>query len=152
MSGNNYAQGLQTFYGVDNSESDGTYYSQADDIYYMMIYPGSGLPFSSPILDTHHLDGYTVTTKDSTPNSNDPSPPLTVMTMVESNFSREINGKTYNNVIHTSVDVQEAFNGYYMSIQTYEFYFVQGIGLIEIDKSNAGYIYDTLTIVNYKVK
>jgi len=151
VEGDSFSQGFQAFYTVVNSGEGGMYYSQEGDLYYTIVYTDLGPGFISPILDASAYEGYSVTTKDSIAYSNDPTPRLSTMTILGTNISKTINGKTYKNVIHTSVDVEEAFNGYYMNIQTYDFYFSPGIGLIEIDKSNAGYIYDILTIVSYKV-
>jgi len=144
--GDSFSQGLQTFNKVGDM-----YYSQVNDKYYMMIYPGGGIGFSVPILDASQFKGYSITTKDSTAFSSDPTPVLSMMTIVDNNSIKTVNGQTYKNVIHTVVDVYQAFNGEYMNIQTYDFYFSFGIGLIEIDKSNADVVYDTLTIVNYKL-
>ena len=148
---NSFMQGFQTFYGVESTIADDMYFSQGDKAYYMMIYPGIGPGFSSPILDASESEGYSITTMDSTTTSSGSAPALSTLTILETNFNKTINGKTYKNVVHTVLDVYEAFNGNYMNIQSYDFYFSPAIGLIEIDKSNAGYVYDSLTIVSYKV-
>lgn len=152
VTSDSYLQDLQTFYGVESSVSGEIYYSQNHNIYSMVVSPDFGTNFSTPILDENKSEGYTVTTKDSIANSNNTTPPRAIFTMIENNFGKTINGKIYDNVIHTNIDVQEAFNGNYMSVEIYDLYFARGIGLIEIDKSNGGFIYDTLTIVSYKVR
>jgi len=152
VDGNTFFQGFQQFVSVSGTGYDGMYYLQYDNLYSMMVYPDVGPAFSTPILDSYQPEGYSVVTKDSIAYSNDQTPPRSIMTIVQSGFSEAINGKTYRNVIHTVVDVEEAFNGNYMNIKTYDFYFARGIGLIEIDQSNQGFVYDRLTIADYKIQ
>ena len=150
--GSTFEQGLQEFHSVSGAVNDGAYYSQNSNLYSMMIYPSNGIAFGGSILDSSQPDGYTVTTKSPVSDPNDPAPPLSIMTINGNGFNKTINGKNYQDVIHTNVDIEEAFNGSYMSVRTYDFYFAPGIGLIEIDKSNLGIQYETLTIVNYKIQ
>lgn len=152
VDGTGFDQGYQHFYGVSGKGEEGNYYSSGNNLYTMMIYHDAGPGYADPILDTDEPEGYTITTYDTLAYSNDPTPPLSTMTILGTGFRKTINGKVYQNVIHTNVDVEEAFNDHYMSVQTYDFYFAQGIGLIEIDRRNAGQLYDTLTIIDYQIK
>jgi hypothetical protein len=76
-----------------------------------------------------------------------------ISTIVEKNISKMVNGITYPNVIHTSINVQVNVNGAgFHNIANYDFYLAKGFGLIEKDASFYGLLNETKTLLNYNVK
>lgn len=56
-------------------------------------------------------------------------------TMKEKNISKVVNGKTFNNVIHSTVELQYNMSGGFETAATYEIYAAKGIGVILIDSN-----------------
>ena len=134
------------FYGVTYGTGE-TYYCQSGHSYYMIFSPEFGNDFTIPILDDSEPAGYSSATFPSTTNSLDKEPVETELTIIETGISRKINGTTYKDVVHTSVEIRHPDNESENSI-IYDFYFSKGIGLIEIDKTNNEVIYDILTLAH----
>jgi hypothetical protein len=77
----------------------------------------------------------------------------TVNTILERNITRVVGGKTFTNVIHTSVNFQmKNDSSRFQNIAYYDFYMAQGIGLIEKDAYIYGNLNETETIVEYNIK
>ncbi|MFI5137679.1 MAG: hypothetical protein ACHQIM_07615 [Sphingobacteriales bacterium] len=77
----------------------------------------------------------------------------TVNTILERNITKVVGGKTFTNVIHTSVNFQAKndLTGFH-NIAYYDFYMAQGVGLIEKDAYIYGNLNETETIVDYNIK
>lgn len=145
--------GNKVFDGVADNKGGEIYYDDELNKYYMLISPGSTFAqIVAPILDTNQPVGYTLTTNALSDSSYINTSIQTVLTIVDVNCTKKVNGKTYNCVIHTNLNIQ-CGNGFgYTSIGMCDFYFAKNIGLIEIDKSNSGFVYDSKTIISYKLK
>jgi len=81
------------------------------------------------------------------------SPVKATTTIVEKNINKVVNGITYPNVFHTSINLQVNVNGAgFHSIANYDFYLAKGFGLIEKDANFYGLLNETKTLLNYNVK
>lgn len=93
--------------------------------------------WTSPVTDDDTLSGM---------------PAHTIGKIVEKGISKTIEGKTYKDVIHTSLDLQYAiYSSSYTSFATYDFYVAKGVGIIEIDASTFG-VTSSFKILDYQVK
>ena len=64
-----------------------------------------------------------------------------------------VNGITYPNVMHTTVNLQINVNGAgFHNVANYDFYLAKGFGLIEKDAHFYGLLNETKTLLNYNVK
>jgi hypothetical protein len=81
------------------------------------------------------------------------SPVKAISTIVEKDTSKMVNGITYPNVMHTSINLQINVNGAgFHNIASYDFYLAKGFGLIEKDVKFYGLLNETKTLLNYNVK
>ena len=81
------------------------------------------------------------------------SPVLCDNTILEKNISKVVNGVTFTNVVHTASNFQiNVANSGYHNIAYFDFYLAPGVGLIEKDVSYYGYLNETETILNFKIK
>lgn len=74
--------------------------------------------------------------------------------ILEKGISHNVNNKTYNEVIHTSVDLQyDLFSeGKFNTVLTYEFYAAKGVGLIETKALSGEVVVSTIKLIDYKIK
>ena len=80
-------------------------------------------------------------------------PVKAINTIVEKNINKIVNGITYPNVIHTSINLQVNINGAgFHNIANYDFYLAKGFGLIEKDANFYGLLNETKTLLIYNVK
>lgn len=77
--------------------------------------------------------GYTWTSHMSPTGNINGVPEQVIGTIKEKGISKTINGKTYNDVIHTSMNVQYNVSNGYQTVATYDFYMAKGIGIILMD-------------------
>jgi hypothetical protein len=96
--------------------------------------------------------GYSWTTTPTDNGTVDGVAAKTVNTIKEKNVSKVVNGKTFNNVIHTQVDLQYNLGTGFQSVATYDIYLAKGVGMIEIDTSVSGSPFEVETITGYTVK
>ncbi|HZX58723.1 MAG TPA: hypothetical protein VFE54_08355 [Mucilaginibacter sp.] len=80
------------------------------------------------------------------------TPVQTINTIKEKNITRTLNGKTFNNVIHTQVQLQHNNGSGFATTVTYDFYLAKGIGLIENDSNTLDTLFETETLFDYTVK
>lgn len=75
-------------------------------------------------------------------------------TMAEKGISKTIGGKTFTNVIHTTIELQYDYGlgAGFETVITYQYYLAKGVGLIEIDSNVYGIDAGKETIVSYDVK
>ncbi|HWZ03412.1 MAG TPA: hypothetical protein VNX40_07335 [Mucilaginibacter sp.] len=78
-------------------------------------------------------------------------PARAVNTIKEVNISKTVGGKTFNNVIHTEVDLQYNYGAGYESSAVYEFYFAKEVGMIENLTVISGSIYEKESIISYNI-
>ena len=76
----------------------------------------------------------------------------TVNTIKEKNITKVVNGKTFNNVLHTQVALQYDFGAGFQDVAVYDIYLAKGVGLIENDTSISGSPYEVETITGYTIK
>lgn len=79
-------------------------------------------------------------------------PARTINTIKEKDVTKTVNGKTFNHVIHTQIDLQYDLGSGYVSEAVYDAYLAKGIGMIQFDLSISGSLVETQTITNYTVK
>lgn len=81
------------------------------------------------------------------------SPVQTVNTVVEKNISRVVNGRIYDDVIHTQCNFQiNQNNTGFRNIALFDFYLAPAIGIIEKDAQYYGYLNETETLLSYSIK
>jgi hypothetical protein len=81
------------------------------------------------------------------------NPAQTINTIEEKNITKVINGKTFTNVIHASVNYQININNTgWRNIAFYDFYLAKGVGVIEKDTYVYGNLNGTRTIIDYTIK
>jgi hypothetical protein len=73
-------------------------------------------------------------------------------TILEKGISKTIGGKTFNNVIHTRVELQANGGKGYITTDKNEYYIAKGIGMIEIDAYLGSILLAKQTIVSYNIK
>ncbi|MGZ3752484.1 MAG: hypothetical protein ACXVB0_25075 [Mucilaginibacter sp.] len=76
----------------------------------------------------------------------------TINTIMEKDITKTVNGKTFNNVIHTQLDLQYDFGAGFESIAVYDVYLAKGVGMIQIETSTSGTLYESETLTNYTIK
>lgn len=83
-------------------------------------------------------------------------PAQIIGTLVDANISKTVSGKTYNNVIHTKVDLQYNLTGTgFSSVTVYDYYIAKGIGIIENDATINAFGYSTTSttsLIDYAIK
>jgi hypothetical protein len=80
------------------------------------------------------------------------SPTRTISTIIDKNILRKVGGKTYGNVIHTSVTLQTDFDGSgFNTLAYYDFYLAKGVGLIEKDTHIYGLKYEVETLISFNI-
>ena len=96
--------------------------------------------------------GYTWTTTPTDNGTINGVSAKTVNTIKEKNITKVVNGKTFNNVIHTQVDLQYDLGTGFQSVAVYDIYLAKGVGMIENDTSISGSPYEVETITGYTIK
>lgn len=73
-------------------------------------------------------------------------------TMKEKNITRVVNGKTYTNVCHTKIELQMAVSGVYLTTIVADYYFAQGVGMIDYIESVGGSQSERHSLISYTIK
>jgi hypothetical protein len=106
------------------------------------------------ILDDTASVGYTWITPPNETGTYAGSPTRFINKIVEKNITKNINGKVYNNVIHTLVQLQfgdsQGIN--YVNAERHDFYFAKNIGMIEDIDTNGSSVLYTTDLVSYVIK
>lgn len=157
MSANNVTMNGKKYYtAIANSErfgSSGIYFYEANHVY--AIYDFNN--YANAILELQ-LYNDTATINHgwiSSPTDNGKvgnTPIRTVSTIVDKNGTKVFSGKTYTNVIHTTVDVQYDLGAGYESTYVYEYYLVKGIGIIGYTATGLGESLENEGIISYDIK
>lgn len=109
MSNINHAYSLR-----DNTSISGT----PTDILYLIDNVPVGSTWIAQFTDTGTLSG---------------SPARITGALVEKNVKKTINGKVFNYVVHTTIQLQHDVGAGFITYGTYDFYIANGIGIIELD-------------------
>jgi hypothetical protein len=83
------------------------------------------------------------------------APARIVCTMAEKDISKVVNGKTFTNVIHTTVELQYDLSNGFETVTTYEFYSAKGVGIIEIDSEMDFFGFESTSkteLISYTIK
>lgn len=97
--------------------------------------------------------GYSWTTSPTDNGLVNTFPARTINTIKEKNITKTVNGKTFNNVIHTRIDLQyDLGTGSFISEAIYDVYLAKGVGMIQFDTRIGGALVETQTLSNYSIK
>lgn len=147
----------KTYYGMTQvSTSQGTktgYFYSADHSYALRGYTaaGGGLTLEIQLGNDKEAVGYTWTTTPTDNGEIEGIPARTVNTIKEKGISKTVNGKKYDDVIHTQISLQYNF-GSYEEYALYDVYLAKGVGMIETDTSIPGGYLETQTLKSYTIK
>lgn len=119
-------------------------YTQIGNEYYMVV-NDMDVDIPVPILDD---GGAYVSETDSADNVPGGSPRIDVSLSTEDYNSKTVNGKTYDTVIHTRLELQFPDDDL-RAPENYDFYFARNIGIIELDKGYYGGVDDTQTLIDF---
>ena len=97
--------------------------------------------------------GYTWTTHPTDDGLVEGIPAQTINKIIAKGISKTVNGKSYDNVIHTQVTLQYNIGGY-QTAAVYDIYMAKGIGMIEedTDMTMVGLAYEKQTLKSYTIK
>nr|WP_294943928.1 hypothetical protein [uncultured Mucilaginibacter sp.] len=73
-------------------------------------------------------------------------------TIVEKNISKPILGKTYNNVVHSKLELQSKIGGTFTTIFSFDFYVAKNIGVVGIYTSYNGTQFAKSELISYSIK
>jgi hypothetical protein len=157
MTGATSVINTKTYYVISsNSSSRGTtpgYYYAANHVYAIRsTNAAAGVTIELQLGDDSKAVGYSWTTSPTDNGTVSGFPARTVNTVKEVNVSKVVNGKTYNNVIHTQIDLQYNLGSGFQSTALYDVYLAKGVGMIETDSSVNGVSTETETLTNYTIK
>lgn len=157
MTGSTATFNGKTYYSMTQvSASQGTkngYYYAANNSYALRAYTpaAGGLVLEIQMGNDKEAVGYSWTTTPTDDGEIEGVPARTVNTIKEKGISKTVNGKKYNDVIHTQVSLQYDFGGY-EEYALYDIYLAKGIGMIETDTSIPGGYLETQTLKSYTIK
>jgi hypothetical protein len=72
--------------------------------------------------------------------------------VVEKDMSRTVEGNTFKNVIHTSLDLQYWYASAFETAITYHMYIAKGVGIIETSSEMNGSVSSTSKLIEYSIK
>ena len=79
-------------------------------------------------------------------------PVRSVNTIAEKGIAKVVNGKTFNNVIHTSINYQiNVNNSGFVNIGHFDVFMAPGVGIIEKDSNYYGYLNEDETLLSSKI-
>jgi hypothetical protein len=96
-----------------------------------------GTTWTASVTDNGMVEGY---------------PAKMVGTIMEKNITKIVNGKTFTNVIHTSIDLQYDLGGGFQSMTTYEMYYAKGVGYILGEYQVMGLPFGGIQLIEYSIK
>ena len=73
-------------------------------------------------------------------------------TITEKNVAKTIRGKTYQDVIHSKLELQALNNKVYTTILTFDFYVAKNIGIIAIYTAQDGTVLSKSELISYSIK
>jgi hypothetical protein len=113
---------------------------------------GSNAAMEFQLLNDTASVGYHWVTRPTDDGKVGDTPAQTVSTIMEKGISRSINGRTFNDVIHTKVEVQYDYGTGFQTFVTYDFYLAKGVGLIESDSNTLDSFFEKETLFDYTIK
>ena len=157
MTGSTTVFGGKTYYATQSvSSAKGTntgYLYSANHAYAMRAVAGTtGIVLELQLGNDAQNAGYTWTTIPSDNGSVNGVPAQFVNTIKEKNITKVVNGKTFNNVIHTQAVLQYDLGTGFQDVAVYDIYLAKGVGMIENDTSVSGTPYEVETITGYTIK
>ncbi|MBK0378031.1 hypothetical protein [Mucilaginibacter segetis] len=73
-------------------------------------------------------------------------------TIVEKDITKVILGKTYNNVIHSKLELQSKLDGQFVTVFTFDFYVAKSVGVIAVYSSYNGNQLSKSELISYNIK
>ncbi len=150
INGKTYYAGTSA--SVTRGTSTGYFYSANHSYSFRASSATAGITIELQMGNDEQNVGYSWTTTPTDNGSVNGVPAKTVNTIKEKNITKTVNGKTFNSVIHTQVDLQYDLGAGYQSVATYDIYLAKGVGMIENDTSVSGSAYEVETITGYTIK
>ncbi|MDO3628507.1 hypothetical protein [Mucilaginibacter sp. BT774] len=157
MTGATSIIGGKTYYaGTSVSPAKGTstgYFYASNHFYsFRATSAAAGITIELQMGNDEQNVGYSWTTSPTDNGTVAGVPAKTVNTIKEKGITKVVNGKTFNNVIHTQIDLQYDLGTGFQSVAVYDIYLAKGVGMIENDTSVSGSPYEVETITGYTVK
>jgi hypothetical protein len=134
-----YSSGISTMGYLSNSNHiyiDRSTTGVTVNLYYLNDTTAVGHSWTAAINETGSVNGV---------------PGQVVGTIVQKGISKVVNGKTYTNVIHSSMLLQYDFGSGFATSATYDFYAALNVGIIEIDSQTTG-LTSVETLMSYQIK
>jgi hypothetical protein len=113
---------------------------------------GSSVAMEFQLLNDTASVGYQWITSPTDDGTLDGKPVRTINTIIEKNITKTVNGKTFNNVSHTRVQLQYDAGAGFATTVTYDFYLAKDVGLIENDSNTLDTFYESETLFDYTIK
>jgi hypothetical protein len=146
----------KTYYNVTSTYKEGFSlgYFYAGNHFYATrtVAIGSNAAMEFQLLNDTASVGYHWVTRPTDDGKVGDTPAQTVNTIMEKGISRSINGRTFNDVIHTKVEVQYDYGTGFQTFVTYDFYLAKGVGLIESDSNTLDSFFEKETLFDYTIK
>jgi hypothetical protein len=135
---------------VTGIETESTYFGFTNHIYYNHSFnEDADAELELPYLnDEKDVNGTWVT-----PLVVEGSPDSQLLgTIVEKNINKTILGKTYNNVVHSKLELQSKIGGTFTTIFSFDFYVAKNIGVVGIYTSYNGSQFAKSELISYNIK
>ncbi|MBS1526184.1 MAG: hypothetical protein JST19_11075 [Bacteroidetes bacterium] len=147
----------KTYYNVTiNSVKNGTvtgyFYSANHEYTIRGSNPALAISLEFPIGVDNQNVGYSWTSLPTDNGQINGVPGKFVNSVKEKGITKEVNGRSYSNVIHTQADLQYDLGSGYTTVGAYNFYIAKGVGLIAEDFTMNGASYETETLISYSIK
>lgn len=143
----------KTFYKLTSAtggETESTYFNFANHVYYNYSFNTEAdmaleLPYLNDELAVNGTWTVPVVVADA-PESQIKG------TVLERGINKTILGKTYNNVIHSKLELQSKIGGAFATVFTFDFYVAKNIGVIAVYTSYDGTQLSKSELINYNIK
>jgi hypothetical protein len=132
--------------------SDGYFYAGNHFYATRTVALGSNVAMEFQLLNDTASVGYHWITSPTDDGKVSGIPAQTINTIMEKGISRVINGRTFNDVIHTRVELQYSSGAGFQTYITYDFYLAKGVGLIENDANTLDSFFEKETLFDYTIK
>lgn len=147
----------KTYYDLNiQSQADGPetgYFYAGDHIYALrQVSSDSSITIEVQLGDDNQDVGYSWTSYPTDDGTVEGYPAQLINTIREKGVSKMVNGRNYNNVIHTQAALQYDVGSGFTTTGTYDFFLAKGVGLIEEDLTIDGAIYESQTLSSYTIK
>ena len=138
------------------SQDDGPeigYFYAGDHTYALReVSPDSSITLELQLGDDNQDVGYSWMSFPTDDGKVEGYPARLINTIREKGISKMINGRNYDNVIHTQAELQYDVGNGYTTTGTYDFFLAKGVGLIAEDLVIDGAIYESQTLSSYTIK